>query len=146
MKLSINQATLMKTPMEIFLKAISKAGFKGVELRRDETFKYLENHAVEDLKRNLDESQVRKLADGMFYLGTEAKEFGLVDQLGNKEDAIKYIEEKQNIKARIIEYKGKISFLSSLSRMQAQNSYWLGRGIGTSLIETSFFNSLNIVV
>jgi len=58
MKLAVNQATLMKTPMEIFLKAISIAGFKGVELRRDETFKYLENHAVEDLKRNLDENDL----------------------------------------------------------------------------------------
>ncbi len=53
MKLAINQATLMKTPMEIFLNAISKAGFQGVELRRDETFKYLENNSIEDLKSNL---------------------------------------------------------------------------------------------
>jgi len=97
------------------------------------------------INRNLEESQVRKLADGMFYLGIEAKDFGLVDQLGNKEDAIKYIEEKQNIKARITEYKEKISFLSSLSGIQSQNSYWIGRGIGTALIETSFFNSLNII-
>lgn len=53
MKLAINQATLMKTPMEIFLNAISKAGFQGVELRRDETFKYLENNSIENLKSNL---------------------------------------------------------------------------------------------
>ena len=58
MKLAVNQATLMKTPMEIFLKAISKAGFKGVELRRDETFSYLEDHTVEDLKRNLEKNNL----------------------------------------------------------------------------------------
>ncbi len=43
----------MKTQMEIFLNAISNAGFEGVELRRDKTFAYLKNHTVEDLKRNL---------------------------------------------------------------------------------------------
>ena len=50
MKLAVNQATLMKTPMALFLGAISKAGFEGVELRRDETFAYLTDHSVEDLK------------------------------------------------------------------------------------------------
>ena len=50
MKLAFNQATLMKTPMEIFLKAISSAGFEGVELRRDETFKYLKSNSITDLK------------------------------------------------------------------------------------------------
>ena len=49
MKLAINHATLLKTPIEPFIKAIAKAGFKGVELRRDETFLYLKDHAVEDL-------------------------------------------------------------------------------------------------
>lgn len=58
MKLAVNQATLMKTPMDIFLNAISEAGFKAVELRRDETFKYLENHTVDDLNRNLQENNL----------------------------------------------------------------------------------------
>ncbi|MBM4261661.1 MAG: signal peptide peptidase SppA [Deltaproteobacteria bacterium] len=38
--------------------------------------------------RNLDEGQVRRLADGRIYSGAQAKELGLVDQLGNLEDAI----------------------------------------------------------
>lgn len=56
MKLGINQATMMKTPMEDFLRAIAKAGFQGVELRRDETFEYLKNHSIADLKKILDET------------------------------------------------------------------------------------------
>lgn len=35
--------------MPIFLEAISKAGFQGVELRRDQTFEFLANNTVEDL-------------------------------------------------------------------------------------------------
>lgn len=54
MRLAINQATLMKTPMETFLRAIADAGFEGVELRRDETFEYLKDHTVEDLKQLLE--------------------------------------------------------------------------------------------
>ncbi len=46
MKTAINQATMMKTPMEPFLDSIGAAGFEGVELRRDETFAYLKDHSV----------------------------------------------------------------------------------------------------
>ncbi|TFF90727.1 MAG: sugar phosphate isomerase/epimerase, partial [Promethearchaeota archaeon] len=58
MKLAVNQATLMKTPMDLFLDAIAKAGFKGVELRRDETFEYLKNHTVQELKELLESSSL----------------------------------------------------------------------------------------
>jgi len=59
MKLAVNQATLMKTPMETFLRAITKAGFEGVELRRDQTFEYLKDHTVKDLKELLDENNLQ---------------------------------------------------------------------------------------
>jgi len=53
MKLAINQATLMKTPMNSLLEAISNAGFEGVELRRDETFLYSKTHSIENLNQLL---------------------------------------------------------------------------------------------
>ena len=49
----------MKTPMETFLKSCASAGFTGVELRRDETFAYLKDHSVSDLKRLLDELHLK---------------------------------------------------------------------------------------
>lgn len=85
--------------------------------------------------RGLTEERVKELADGMFYLGKEAKDVGLVDQLGTKEDAIKYVEEQLNIKASIKEYKKEISFLDLLFSMQSEQSYWLGKGMGASLID-----------
>ena len=54
MKLAINQATLMKTPMRKFLAALGEAGFEGVELRRDETFEFLKTNSIEDLNYHLD--------------------------------------------------------------------------------------------
>ena len=38
--------------------------------------------------RNMDVADVRKLADGRIFSGRQAKELGLVDQLGNLQDAI----------------------------------------------------------
>jgi protease-4 len=43
--------------------------------------------AVAD-SRSMDTAKVRQLADGRVYSGAQAKELGLVDQLGNLEDAI----------------------------------------------------------
>ena len=40
-------------------------------------------------KKNLDELQVRKLADGRVFTGQGALENGLVDEIGNYEDALK---------------------------------------------------------
>lgn len=40
-------------------------------------------------KKNLDETQVRKLADGRVFTGQAALENGLVDEIGNYEDALK---------------------------------------------------------
>jgi len=62
MKLAINQATLMKTPMEQFLKVIGNAGFKGVELRRDETFAYLKDHSVAQLKEHLEKNNLKMVS------------------------------------------------------------------------------------
>ena len=55
--------------------------------------------------RNMSEEKVRELADGMFYLGKEAKDLGLVDELGTEKDAEKYIEQKLGIKVKIKKYK-----------------------------------------
>ena len=55
---AINQATLMKTPMEDFLYAIGSAGFNWVELRRDETFDFLKTHSVNELKHLLENNKL----------------------------------------------------------------------------------------
>ena len=76
MKLAVNQATLIKTPMDIFLDAISKAGFKGVELRRDQTFVYLKNHTIQELKELLEKNSLECItfnAIELFSLCPEAE-------------------------------------------------------------------------
>jgi len=47
--------------------------------------------------RGMDEAEVRKLADGRIYSGAQAKELGLVDQIGTLEDAIELAAERAKI-------------------------------------------------
>lgn len=98
------------------------------------------------LNRNLSQEQVRQLADGLFYLGKEAKDLGLVDQLGSRDEAIAYIEAKHGIKARIKEWKRRPTLLEELSRYLLLSYFWLGRGIGASLVDRNLILSLNPVI
>ncbi|MBW2969990.1 signal peptide peptidase SppA [Candidatus Woesearchaeota archaeon] len=81
--------------------------------------------------RNLPEETVNRLATGFVYLGAEAKELGLVDELGGKKEAIKYIEETLNITGKPVEYKEHKTIFSSLSGMTAEGFYNIGKGIGS---------------
>lgn len=58
MKFAMNEATLMKTDVPSFLDACARAGFDGVELRRDEVLGYLEHQPVDALKRLLDKASL----------------------------------------------------------------------------------------
>lgn len=60
--------------------------------------------------RNMDESKVRSLADGRIYTGRQAKELGLVDELGNMYDAIDIAAQMSGIQGRpVIKEYGKES-------------------------------------
>ncbi|MEM2017678.1 MAG: signal peptide peptidase SppA [Candidatus Pacearchaeota archaeon] len=92
------------------------------------------NSFVYEIKtnRNLTQEQAEEIANGMFYLGLQAKELGLVDALGSKEDAIKYIEEQKGIKAYVREFKRRPGFF--LYNEMSAAAYWLGRGIASGLL------------
>ena len=84
--------------------------------------------------RKLSIEQVRNLADGFVFLGTEAKEKGLIDELGGREDAIKYLEQKLNITAQPYEYKELGGLTEMISGLASQQSFTLGKGIGAVLL------------
>jgi len=52
--------------------------------------------------RDMDLSKVLSMADGRILLGQEAKELGLVDRLGNFEDALEWAGRKGGIKGEIV--------------------------------------------
>ncbi|MFH1133546.1 MAG: signal peptide peptidase SppA [Nanoarchaeota archaeon] len=85
--------------------------------------------------RNLSREKVEGLADGMVLLGSEAKDAGLVDVLGTRDDALVILEQRFNASLQPIEYVRKESFWSMLSQIISRQGFLIGQGIGTSLVE-----------
>ncbi len=74
--------------------------------------------------RHMDEAKVQKLADGRIYSGEEAQRQGLVDQLGNFQDAVALAAEKAGIT-------GEPRLIRAQTRKQEWwqrlLSFWLGK-------------------
>ena len=96
----------------------------------------IHNYFIEEVatNRNLSEDKVKEIATGMFYLGAQAKELGLVDIIGGREKAEALIKEMHNLtKVIFVEYKEKKTFLGMLSDVFSKQSFFVGEGIGSSL-------------
>lgn len=63
--------------------------------------------------RDMSKKEVKKLADGRIYSGSQAKEVGLVDELGYEEDAIAAMKKEQDLKgAEVFEYSANTDWTS----------------------------------
>ncbi|VVB80980.1 Peptidase family S49 [uncultured archaeon] len=81
--------------------------------------------------RKLPEETVRSMATGFTYLGSEAKELGLIDEFGGRREALQYIETKLKIKAEPIEYKEYKTIFDKIAGMTSESFYSVGKGIGS---------------
>lgn len=81
--------------------------------------------------RELPEEKVRELATGFVFLGSEAKELGLVDELGSKKDALDHLEKELNITAETVTYKKRSSVFEDLAGVSSSSFYSIGQGIGS---------------
>ena len=94
--------------------------------------------------RNLNRKDVDKIANGLFYLGAQAKELGLVDEIGSKDEVVKYIEKKDGIEAEVIEYKKEKTLFEILSEVFSRQSFFVGRGIGSAFLDKKAAASISI--
>ncbi|MEK6822266.1 MAG: S49 family peptidase, partial [Nanoarchaeota archaeon] len=85
--------------------------------------------------RKLPRADVEELATGFVYLGIEAQQLGLVDEIGGIEEAFAYIEKLKGIKASPAEFSRPPTFFEALSGAFAGQSFFVGKGIGTALLE-----------
>ena len=84
--------------------------------------------------RKLNKEQIDEIRKASFYLGIEAKQLNLVDELGGKDLAIKKAKELGKIKdENIVEYKKKESILDLLQKFSSKVFYAMGQGIGSEL-------------
>jgi len=86
--------------------------------------------------RNLSYDAVQRISSAEFYLGTEALELGLVDALGDMDSAEGIIQSDLNLtKVEFSEYKKPKGLIELLSGVFAENSFYVGRGIGSMLFD-----------
>ena len=85
--------------------------------------------------RKMDRSQVVQIADGRIFTGQQAKELGLIDQIGNLQDAIDLTAKMVNIEGKptVLYPKRRVSLLellvkeltSSLAKMMEETGFKL---------------------
>ena len=87
--------------------------------------------------RNMTVESVRKLANGKFYLGMEAKNLGLVDFVGGKETAEEIIKQRENLtEIKYAEYEKKRSIFDLLGEMMSGVGFSFGEGFARGVVET----------
>lgn len=89
--------------------------------------------------RNLDLEAAEELATGEFYLGIEAWELGLVDQLGDREMAEEYLRSIHGIETfDYVEYRRTPGLLDIFASAANGFSFSLGRGMASLLLEREY--------
>ncbi len=87
--------------------------------------------------RGMSEEEISELANGIFYLGYDGLDNGLVDSLGNKDDAINLTKEMAGITdGEVQEYVEEEGWLNSFWAYSAYSSFYIGQGIGSVLVST----------
>lgn len=83
--------------------------------------------------RNLSENKVREIATGEIFLGTQAKDLGLVDFLGGKAEAQAVAEQLAGVQnAKLVTFKKKVTLMQLLTASAKESFYSIGLGIGDS--------------
>ncbi|MBS3170140.1 signal peptide peptidase SppA [Candidatus Woesearchaeota archaeon] len=94
---------------------------------------------IEEVARNrqLSEDHVRKLATGEFFLGVEAKELGLVDELGDQQTVQTYLREKHGLLDIVyVPFEKERGFFEMLAGISSSFSFEIGKGIGAAFMDT----------
>ena len=91
----------------------------------DESYQRFLN-IITDNRKDLDYEQVKKLATGQIYPATDARENGLIDEIGYQEDALARLQEMTNLKkVRVIRYRHPVTLadilLGSAEASQVEN-------------------------
>jgi len=99
----------------------------------------IHDYFSEDVSKNRDKD-LRMYANGLFYLGTEAKEIGLIDVLGGKDTAIDIALDLANITDyELFFYQKKKSIFELFSSLSHNFGYSIGQGFGERLLAQNDF-------
>lgn len=127
----------------LYAGELKEAGSPYKELTEDErqnimaTINALHEIFISEVSSNrgMPSQEVRDLATGEVFIGLQAEENGLVDELGGKEQVITYLEENLGITVDERRYSRPVSLVDMLRGVSTEVSYNVGRGIGRTIIQ-----------
>ncbi|RJQ15872.1 signal peptide peptidase SppA [Candidatus Woesearchaeota archaeon] len=98
---------------------------------------------LEEVKdnRKLDDRTVDQISTGVFFLGSEAKDLGLIDEIGSKKEAVAYLESQLKGTVTTKEYPKYKGLFAKLSEMSSHQAYYFGKGFGSNLFKQSFITT-----
>ncbi len=97
----------------------------------------LHDYFIEEVatNRKLAKDKVKKMATGEVYLGVEAKQLGLVDELGDYTTAEEYIKKTYVLDSiKYVRYEPEKGLLDMLTGVMTDFSFNMGRGIGSNFV------------
>ncbi len=94
--------------------------------------------------RKLDVKKVKELATGQVFIGKEAKDLGLVDELGGKQEALQYIQKQINATAVPVDYKKQGGLLDLFRTNADRTAFYIGQGIGTAFTTEAMNSNVKI--
>jgi protease-4 len=95
--------------------------------------------------RGLENDKVRELATGIYYMGSQAKELDLVDELGGEEEVKAYLEKILEMPVELKKIESRKGFLEAMSGVFSKNSFFVGRGIGYAFNAYNMEKAMKIV-
>ncbi len=115
--------------------------FKEMTYEEQQLFEHqlsiIHDYFVEDVaeNRNLTEEALEEISTARLYLGVEAKDIGLIDSFGGRQEAIEHIEHQLNITAEVNEMITRRTFLDVIGTVMNEKSYFIGKGIGSAFTQ-----------
>lgn len=86
--------------------------------------------------RNLPIEKVREISTGEFYLGSEALELGLIDQIGDSENVETYLKQTYGLKdCDYVVFEKEAGLFELLSQVFSDFSFSIGQGISSVFVE-----------
>jgi protease IV len=86
--------------------------------------------------RGISESAIRELATGEFYLGVEALQLGLVDELGNLDSAKDFIQESYGVEnVEFVKYQKHVGIIQALTGVFSNFFFNIGEGFGAIILD-----------
>lgn len=108
-----------------------------IQTKLDKIHDYFINAVAEN--RNMSYAEVKILATGEIFLGAEAINNGLIDELGTEQQALNYVESKIGETPAIKRFSTQKSFFERIMKAMNKNSFYMGQGMGDRILKGTGF-------